>query len=149
MHKETSEAATQFILQPQYTADPHTICERVITNAFHSCSNFMQAVDYLRVMKKHNKFASYFASLHGSGSNDLGLQGGSNINAMWSSELAARCVLTRLFVWVDEAVFQFTNSVRAYDYGGRLANYLQTDNKTKMHQCHCNKEGIQAVYLSN
>ena len=59
----------------------------------------MQAVDYLRVMNKHNKFASYFASLQGSGSNDLGLQGGSNINAMWSSELAARCVLTHVCLY--------------------------------------------------
>ena len=48
----------------------------------------MQAGDYLRAMNWHNKFASYFASLQGSGSDNLGLQGGSNINAVWSSELA-------------------------------------------------------------
>ena len=44
MHNVTREAAAQLILQPQYTADSQIVCERVITNALQSCSNFMLLV---------------------------------------------------------------------------------------------------------
>jgi len=43
LHKETSEAAIQFILQPQHTADP-----QILTNVLQSCSNFLlqDTLDY-------------------------------------------------------------------------------------------------------
>ena len=83
-------------------------------------------------MNWQNKCASYLG-LQGSGSDDLGLQGGSNINAVWSSELAdvAICFDTCLFVY--QLMKLFFNSETQSDCGGMHANYLQTDKKTKMH----------------
>ena len=92
----------------------------------------MQAGNYLRAMNWHNKFASYLG-LQGSDSDDLGLQGGSNINAVWSSELAARCNYLFWHVCLYRFMKLFFNSETQSDYGGMHANYLQTDNKTKMH----------------
>ena len=93
----------------------------------------MQAGNYLRAMNWHNKFASYLG-LQESGSDDLGLQGGSNINAVWSSELAARCsYLFWCLCWLMKLFFNSETQLGHMAMGGCMQFFLKTDNKTKMH----------------
>ena len=109
----------------------------------------MQAGNYLRAMNWHNKFASYLG-LQGSDSDDLGLQGGSNINAVWSSELAARCsYLFWRLCWLMKLFFNSETQLGHMAMGGCMQFFYKLTIRQKCINAILQQEGIQAVHLSN